>query len=177
MSIIGKFINSLKINEQFFSTGDYKYSSKSSDHGKWLICQGQQISRTTYADLFNLIGTSFGAGNGSTTFNLPDFRGRVCGAIGQGAGLTSRSLGNSVGAETHTLIRAELPSWTPASGDFGLVRRTIVGENKVSSATTSTINSGLRMDQTIAPSGALGSDQAHNNMQPTLFAGNVFIFY
>lgn len=43
----------------------------------WLICDGSAISRTTYSQLFTLIGTTFGAGNGSTTFNLPDMRGMV----------------------------------------------------------------------------------------------------
>ena len=43
----------------------------------WLMCYGQEVSRTTYADLFTAIGTAFGSGNGSTTFNLPDARGRV----------------------------------------------------------------------------------------------------
>lgn len=40
----------------------------------WLLCDGSAISRTTYADLFAVIGTNFGAGNGSTTFNLPDYQ-------------------------------------------------------------------------------------------------------
>ena len=43
----------------------------------WLICDGSAVSRTDYAELFAVIGTSFGSGNGSTTFNLPDFRMRV----------------------------------------------------------------------------------------------------
>lgn len=42
----------------------------------WLVCDGQAVSRTTYANLFSAIGTTWGAGNGTTTFNLPDFRGR-----------------------------------------------------------------------------------------------------
>lgn len=43
----------------------------------WLVCNGAEVSRTTYAKLFEIIGTNYGAGNGSTTFNLPDKRGRV----------------------------------------------------------------------------------------------------
>jgi len=43
----------------------------------WLLCYGQEISRLTYARLFALIGTTFGVGDGSTTFNLPDLRGRL----------------------------------------------------------------------------------------------------
>ena len=40
----------------------------------WLLCQGQAVSRTTYAQLFSVIGTTYGSGDGSTTFNLPDMR-------------------------------------------------------------------------------------------------------
>ena len=54
----------------------------------WLMCQGQAVSRTTYADLFAVIGTAFGAGDGSTTFNLPDMRE----ATTKGAGTTSKSV-------------------------------------------------------------------------------------
>jgi microcystin-dependent protein len=53
----------------------------------WLLCQGQAISRTTYADLFAVIGTAFGAGDGSTTFNVPDLRGEFL----RGAGTNSHS--------------------------------------------------------------------------------------
>lgn len=42
----------------------------------WLLCYGQAVSRSAYARLFTVIGTTFGIGDGSTTFNLPDFRGR-----------------------------------------------------------------------------------------------------
>lgn len=41
----------------------------------WLVCNGSAVSRTTYADLFAAIGTTFGAGDGSTTFKLPDYHG------------------------------------------------------------------------------------------------------
>lgn len=53
----------------------------------WLLCQGQAVSRTAYADLFAVIGTAFGEGDGSTTFNLPDMRESTC----KGAGLTGKS--------------------------------------------------------------------------------------
>lgn len=53
----------------------------------WFLCQGQSLSRTTYSELFAVIGTSFGVGDGSTTFNLPDMRE----AVPKGAGLTGKS--------------------------------------------------------------------------------------
>jgi microcystin-dependent protein len=52
----------------------------------YLLCDGSAVSRTTYADLFAVIGTAFGSGNGSTTFNLPDFRGRFLRGVDGGAG-------------------------------------------------------------------------------------------
>ncbi len=55
----------------------------------WLLCQGQAISRTDYADLFEVIGTYFGSGDGSTTFNVPDLR--EC--VPKGAGLTGKTVG------------------------------------------------------------------------------------
>lgn len=55
----------------------------------WMLCQGQAISRTDYADLFKVIGTNFGSGDGSTTFNLPDMRE----ATFKGAGTTSKTVG------------------------------------------------------------------------------------
>lgn len=75
---------------------------------KWLLCQGQAISRTTYADLFAVIGTRYGAGDGATTFNLPDKRSNV------GVGLDSRdtkfnTLGKKYGEKTHKLVYDELP--------------------------------------------------------------------
>ena len=57
--------------------GDYKISAQKTDHDNWLICNGRAVSRTTYADLFALIGTSCGKGDGSTTFNIPDFRNKT----------------------------------------------------------------------------------------------------
>ena len=54
----------------------------------WLLCQGQALSRTDYKDLFDVIGTNFGSGDGSTTFNLPDMRE----ATTKGAGTTSKSV-------------------------------------------------------------------------------------
>ena len=72
----------------------------------WLLCQGQAVSRTTYAQLFSVIGTTYGSGDGSTTFNLPDMRGRV--AVGSDA-----NLGTVSGASSRNFSWDNLPS-TPA---------------------------------------------------------------
>lgn len=56
--------------------GDYKMIAGSTIPDGWLLCNGAAVSRTTYAELFAAIGTRYGSGNGSTTFNLPNFNGR-----------------------------------------------------------------------------------------------------
>lgn len=77
----------------------------------WLLCDGTAVSRTTYADLFAVLGTTYGAGNGTTTFNLPNLKGRV--VVGKDAAQTEfDTLGETGGAKTHTLSTAELPSHT-----------------------------------------------------------------
>lgn len=71
----------------------------------WLVADGSAISRSTYAALFTLLGTTYGAGNGTTTFNIPNLVGRMpLGVSG------SHALGTSGGAETTTLSSGQLPS-------------------------------------------------------------------
>lgn len=76
----------------------------------WLLCDGSAVSRTTYANLFAIIGVAFGVGDSVTTFNLPDFRGRVPVGTGAGSGLTARTLAATGGEETHLLTTAEIPA-------------------------------------------------------------------
>lgn len=71
-----------KVMNQVFCVGDIKTSLKSSNHDNWFLCNGQAVSRTAYAKLFELIGTNFGNGDGSTTFNLPDYRGKFLRGLG-----------------------------------------------------------------------------------------------
>jgi microcystin-dependent protein len=77
--------------------------------GGWLYCDGSAIDRTIYADLFAAIGTTFGAGDGETTFNIPNLRGRNI--IGLNSSETDFDvLGETGGAKRHTLTIAELPA-------------------------------------------------------------------
>lgn len=73
----------------------------------WLLCYGQEVSRTEYKDLFDVIGTSSGSGNGSTTFNVPDLKGKVI--YGQGS-TDALVTGSTVGETHHTLTVNEMPS-------------------------------------------------------------------
>ena len=99
------------------------YAGSSAPSG-WLLCFGQAISRTAYAGLFTTISTTYGSGDGSTTFNLPDLRGRVIAGkddmggtsanrlTNQPGGLNGDVLGATGGAETVALTTAQLASHT-----------------------------------------------------------------
>jgi microcystin-dependent protein len=77
----------------------------------YLLCDGSAISRTTYSSLFDAIGTAYGVGDNSTTFNIPNLKGRV--PVGFDSSQTEfDTLGESGGAKTHTLTVPEMPSHT-----------------------------------------------------------------
>jgi microcystin-dependent protein len=85
------------------------YAGATSPEG-WLLCDGSAINRTTYANLFALIGTTYGSGNGTTTFNVPDMRSRLPIGAGAGTGLTSRALAATGGAESVVIASGNLPT-------------------------------------------------------------------
>jgi microcystin-dependent protein len=84
--------------------------SSSSIPSGYLFCDGTAVSRTQYPALFAAIGTFNGSGDGSTTFNLPDKRGRVTVGSGAGSGLTNRTVGQTGGEENHVLATSEIPA-------------------------------------------------------------------
>jgi microcystin-dependent protein len=88
-------------------TGELKMIAAATTPTGWLTCDGSAVSRATYADLFAVIGTTFGVGDGSTTFNLPDMRDRFpVGASG------TKAIASTGGAETVTLSSGNLPAHT-----------------------------------------------------------------
>jgi microcystin-dependent protein len=127
----------------------------------WLDCDGSAVSRTTYADLFAVIGTDYGPGDGSTTFNLPDFRSRsILGAGAPGGGLTTRARGDTGGAETHTLTESEMPSHThgPGGGAIEFVGNAGFGGDLAPG--------GSDIKTNFTATASTGGGGAHNNVSP-----------
>lgn len=80
----------------------------------FLLCDGSSISRTTYSGLFGVIGVSYGKGDGSTTFNIPELQGRVI--VGAS---TNHVLAETGGEEIHTLTSSEIPTHSHAVPSHG----------------------------------------------------------
>lgn len=131
----------------------------------WLICDGSAISRTTYAALFAAISTTFGAGDGTTTFNLPDSRGTVSVGAGTGSGLTPRGLSAIGGEETHVITTTEMPSHN----------HTQTGDNGVGGGNTVNANQNGRTgaNSLFNTTNSTGGGNAHNNMQPFLVLNRI----
>lgn len=113
----------------------------------WLLCYGQAISRTVYSDLFIALSTTYGVGDSSTTFNIPDMRGRaVAGLDNMGGSVASRltatvltaanALGATGGTETHTLTSAQ--SGVPAHSHANTVTNNAVTTDNPGSHTHNT---------------------------------------
>jgi microcystin-dependent protein len=127
----------------------------------WLLCDGSAVSRSTYAALFAILSTTYGVGDGSTTFNLPDLRGRV--PVGKNAA-TFSSLGATGGEETHVLTTPEMPSHTHGvpfdTGGSGFVVPAQQGNGA---------NGRITSDAT-------GGGGAHNNLPPYLVLNFIIKF-
>jgi microcystin-dependent protein len=209
------------VQHMAFHVGEFKWTAHADDYQGWLKCDGRALDRAAYRQLYEVLGTAFGAPT-SETFRLPDLRGRVAAMAGLGPGLTDRALGASVGTETHTLTVAEMPAHTHtgttetsgshdhggatgsagahthtsnADGTPGLVTKDGNGTpgsidnegNEINTTYTQALVIDAVGDHThsIAIDGShshtfttasTGGGLAHENMQPTLFMGYVFIY-
>jgi microcystin-dependent protein len=134
----------------------------------WLLCFGQTVSRTTFASLFATLGTTYGSGDGSTTFGVPDLRGRIPGGKDDmggtaasrlttgGSGVNGAALGAAGGAQTHTLDITQMPAHTHGTG----------GDNLTVSAGGQPVRYGNNL--TTFATSSTGGGTAHNNTQPTI---------
>ena len=152
-------LNALQDNVEnaFNLVGEIKIYPLSTAPVGWLNCDGSAISRTEYADLFSVIGITFGSGNGSTTFNLPNLSGRVPVGIDPNDN-DFNSIGKTGGEKEHTLTVGEMPEHNHELGyDTGVLLSSGNERGNVGSGTT--------YDQGWFTK-ANGGSQPHNNLQP-----------
>ena len=136
----------------------------------WLLCDGSVISRATYSNLFSVISEIFGSGDGSTTFAIPDLRGRMAmGLDNMGGTSTDRvtnveadNMGGNAGTEMHQLIEAELPSRTGYASHSG-------------SNTNINTSGGMSYVKEVQ-NRTIGDDQPHNNMPPYMALNYIIKF-
>jgi microcystin-dependent protein len=128
----------------------------------WLLCDGSAVSRFDNAALFSVIGTTYGIGNGTTTFNLPDLRGRFPLGQGTGTALTTRTLGVKSGDESVVLTVDQIPSHSH------LIPRDYGGGAYSYTWGLQNIPVGFNAAPATASSYTTGGGQSHNNMPPSL---------
>jgi microcystin-dependent protein len=141
----------------------------------WLPCDGQTLQIAQYSALYALLGVTYG-GNGSTTFCLPDLRGRVTLHMGQGPGLTNRSIGEKDGTETAALTQAQLPAHShtvnasTVNADKPAPTNAICAAPQDSNPAPGTGYTQAAANTTMSPAmiGNTGQGQGHPNMQPSL---------
>lgn len=145
------------------TAGDIKMIASNAVPARWIECDGSAIDRTTYNKLFAKIGTTYGAGDGSTSFNVPDFSNRS--PMHRGSTV---ALAGTFGEKDHILSEAELPSH---------VHR-IPKASATVNAGVNTSTPNARTDNPATPhmtTNAAGGDQAHNTVHPVI--GVVFCIY
>jgi microcystin-dependent protein len=144
----------------------------------WAFCDGSLLSIAQNTALFSLLGTTYG-GNGTTTFALPDLRGRAAVGFGQGPGLSNYDLGESTGSETVTLTVGQIAAHnhlvaanaaaatvpSPSGADLAQTVDSTRGA-VVNTYSTPPMTAPVTLDPaTVKPSGGSGS---HSNIQPVL---------
>lgn len=144
------------------STGMMQMWGVSTPPSGWLNCDGSTPLIATYPALAALLGTTFG-GNGSTTFGLPDMRGRAPVGIGTGTGggATAWTLGEQTGEETHLLVLTETPAHTHS---FAWAQYSGQHQNGTQPAGVYPVVTGTGSTSSASAGGGL----AHNNLQPSL---------
>ena len=154
----GIYKNGVEIGGESLPIGSMiPFGSQENIPSNWKICDGSAISRETYAELFNIIGTSYGSGDGSTTFNLPDKRGRI--SVGLDSSQTEfNTIGKKDGENKHTLTPSELPSHSHT------VKGT-VGSGGYAEGVSFGNSPNPPYTRTVGMAGG-GGNQPHNNLQP-----------
>jgi microcystin-dependent protein len=133
----------------------------------YALCDGQLMPISSNTALFSLLGTNYG-GNGTTTFGLPDFRGRVPVSSGQGPGLSAYQVGEETGTETVQLTSGQMPTHNHLINVNSQQTSDVANGNYPAAGgayATALTSPGQLAAQAVATA---GSSQAHPNLQPLL---------
>jgi len=136
----------------------------------WAFCWGQLLSIAQNSAVFSLLGTTYG-GNGSTTFALPDLRGRIPIGLGQGPGLPPVTIGETGGSETVSLLATQIPAHSHSVyGAVNGTRSSNPGGNLLASGEMDLYNRDTTgaVELSAAAVASNGGGQPHNNLQPFL---------
>lgn len=132
----------------------------------WAFCQGQILPISQNTALFALLGTTYG-GNGTTTFALPDLRGRIPVGRGQGPGLTAITLGEEGGVEDVTLATNQLPAHSHVAPASGVLATSYTPGGQLPANTSRNVYGAASTPNLAADTiGQAGGSQPHNNLQP-----------
>lgn len=160
-----------------YPVGTVMYAARSSDVGNWLLCDGRELSRTTYSALFNVLQVLLGAGDKISTFNIPDLRGRVIIGNDYAAGRIHKIVGDSssgsvdfsyVGSSSVALTIDSMPRHFHEVDGYGSGYRTI------GPGAYHAYDENPKNYYCTAGLAAAGADKPHNNVQTSLVL-NAFI--
>lgn len=132
----------------------------------WVSCDGRALSRKDYEELYKILGDQYGSGDGQSTFNIPDLRGRVIVGSGQGQNLNLYKPGDKGGEENHTLSIGEMPYHSHTYTD---ISARLVSNQQHKFLPSWTGDRGYDMlvrDSDNRQTSSMGENRPHNNMQP-----------
>jgi microcystin-dependent protein len=182
-SVTAAKLNSAAVSVLMPTASLMPYAGTSAPTG-YFLCDGSAKSRTTHSALFGVIGTTYGAGDGSTTFNIPDLRGRVIAGLDSDSGgfadrLTTASAANingrvlganngnpgdtdrgTNGSQEHLLTEAQMPAHTHTYSESS--------NGPAASGVGGGFSPATAVGRQEANSGSTGGGSAHNNVQPTI---------
>lgn len=149
-----------ELEKYYVTIGDVKVTACQTAPEKWLICDGSAVERDKYRKLFEAIGTTYGSGDGSTTFNIPNLKGKVVVGI-DSTDTAFNTIGKTGGEKAHKLTVDEMPRHNHSTQRLSKTDT----DNKLFEASIAA-SAASPFDNSTTTTDSTGNDTAHNNLQP-----------